>query len=159
DRHFRDAVRRGAPLRVRTCRPLAPQAPQQQPARPATPLQRFLMLYDANDDGALDGGEIDALVERIGLLPMFAAQFKALDADRSGRLESNELAPTFEVLRERFPLAAAPAAPANKELPAPWDTIDVNGDGNVDADELAAALRRIAPSLARWAPAILRAAD
>jgi Ca2+-binding EF-hand superfamily protein len=158
DRHFRAIVERGNSFRVRTCRRLVQQAPEQQPAQPLTPLQRFLRFHDANQDGGLDPGEVETMVRKAGLLPSLGSQLRGLDLDQSGRIEETELAPYFEILRAVLPLPKdAPAAAAS--LPAPWGAIDANGDGTIDADELAAALRRIDPQLARWAAEILRAAD
>jgi Ca2+-binding EF-hand superfamily protein len=159
DDHFRAVVQRGGILRVRTCRRLVTAAPEQQSARPATPIQRVMQLHDRNDNGGLDPDEIEQLLRLVDLPPAFASQLKALDLDHSGRLEEAELAPLFERLRGRLPLPGGEAPRPASELPPPWSTIDRNGDARIDTEEFAQGLRRIDPSLARWAAQLLQRLD
>lgn len=163
DAWFRSVVRHGATFRVRTCRSLVQQAPELQRAQAPTPLQRFLQLYDENRNGGLDPEEIDRLVKQQGLPPTTAAQLRALDLDHSGRVEETELAPFFERLRTALPLSGAIRATDTTKspagLPPQWAALDLDGDGRIDVGDLANALRRIDPDLARWAPQLLRACD
>lgn len=159
DHHFRSVVQRGATFRVRTCRRLVTQAPEQLQPGQATPLQRFLKLYDQNGNGGLDPAEIDLLVQKAGLLPVVGTQLKALDLDKSGRIEETELAPFFESMRGSLSLPGlAPEQPASP-LPPQWAAIDGNGDGLIDVAELRRALQRLDPSLARWAERLLQNLD
>lgn len=157
DQFFRTVVQRGGTFRVRTCRRLVPQSAGQ--LQPATPLQQFLQNLDQNHNGGLDPLEIDQLVRDAGLPPSLGIEMKALDLDQSGRVEETELAPMFEKLRTRLPLpGAAPAKPASP-LPPEWAVVDDNGDGAIDLEELTRALRRLDPTLARWARNLLQPLD
>jgi len=171
DQYFRKTVERGSTFRVQTCRRLVQQAPEQQPARAATPLQRFLKLYDGNGNGGLDPEEIDQLVAQLQLLPAIGSQLKALDLDNSGRIEESEFAPRFEEFATRLqPMRPALTLPfgglpfggpvkAGPPLPAPWASIDENGDSAIDLDELTGALRRLDSGLERWAKHLLQRLD
>lgn len=159
DQHFRSVVQRGATFRVRTCRRLVTQAPEQLQPQTATPIQRFLKLYDQNGNGGLDPAEIDLLVQKAGLLPVVGTQLKALDLDKSGRVEETELAPFFESVRGSLALPGLEAEKPTSPLPPQWATIDANGDGLIDAEELRRALQRLDPDLARWAERLLQRLD
>lgn len=157
DQFFRTVVQRGGTFRVRTCRRLEPQSTTQR--QPATPLQQFLQNLDQNHNGGLDPQEIDQLVRDAGLPPSLGIEMKALDLDQSGRVEETELAPMFEKLRTRLPLpGTTPAKPASP-LPPEWAIVDDNGDGAIDLEELTRALRRLDPTLARWARNLLQPLD
>ena len=159
DHHLWSIVQKGGSLHVRPCRHLVDQAPERQEARAATPLQRFLRLHDANGNGGLDAPEIDQMVRRTGLPPAIVGQLRTLDHDQSGRIEVAELAPWFELLRGLVPEAGAePPAPGGA-LPPPWRTEDLDADGRIDEAELTAMLRRLDPSLPRWAAHLLRNLD
>lgn len=157
DQFFRTVVQRGGTFRVRTCRRLLPQsAPQRQPS---TPLQHFLQNLDQNRNGGLDPQEIDQLVRDAGLPPSLGIEMKALDLDQSGRVEETELAPMFEKLRTRLPLPGTTPAKPTSPLPPEWAVADDNGDGAIDLEELTRALRRLDPSLARWARNLMQPLD
>jgi Ca2+-binding EF-hand superfamily protein len=159
DQHFRSVVQRGATFRVRTCRRLVTQAPEQLQPQAATPLQRFLKLYDQNGNGGLDPAEVDLLVQKAGLLPVVGTQLKALDLDKSGRVEETELAPFFESVRGSLSLPGLEPDRPTSPLPPAWAATDANGDGLVDLAELRRALQRIDPGLARWAERLLQRLD
>ena len=67
-----------------------------------------------------------------------------------------ELAPVATMLPN---LTNPPGTPGGKQLPDGYREADANGDGVIDAAELAEALRQLHPGLARWAPRILDDAD
>jgi Ca2+-binding EF-hand superfamily protein len=159
DQHFKSVAKAGGTFRVRTCRRLVQQAPEQQQARPATPMQKFLKLYDGNGNGGLDPDEIDQLVVQVGLPPAVGTQLRGLDLDNSGRVEETELAAGIELVRGSFPLLVAAANKPATTLPAPWGSIDENGDQEITLEELTAALRRLDPGLARWAEYLMRRFD
>lgn len=159
DQLFRNVVQRGSEFRVRTCRRLVAQAPEQQQALPATPLQRFLKIHDQNGNGGLDPEEIDQLVRQAGLQPALGTQLKALDQDKSGRIEEKELAPFFENLRGSLPLPDREPPKGSTTLPQHWAAIDDSSDGEIDLEELTRALRRLDPSLVQWARRLLQQLD
>lgn len=146
-------LQRGDAFKVRTVR--AFRAPAEQ-ARPAAPVLKLLQLYDTNQNGGLDPGEIDRYL-RDNSLPGLGTQLRSLDADRNGRVDAQELAPWLALLPGR-PVSDSPAS-ANARLPEPWDAADTNQNGSLDAKELAVVLRRLDPSLAHWAADLLRALD
>lgn len=159
DQFFRTVVQRGGTFRVRTCRRLVAPTTGRQSLLPATPLQQFLQNLDQNHNEGLDPQEIDQLVRDAGLPPSLGIEMKALDLDQSGRIEETELAPMFEKLRTRLPLpGTTPAKPASP-LPPEWAVADDNGDGAIDLEELTRALRRLDPTLARWARQLLQPLD
>jgi Ca2+-binding EF-hand superfamily protein len=159
DQHYRQVVQRGGVLRVRPCRRLATDALELRTAAAATPIQKFLQLHDRNGDGGLDADEIDRFVRQTQLPNSTAAQLKALDLDRSGRVDESELAPYFDALRASLPGTAPQPKGPGKGLPPQYAELDANGDGTLDRDELAAALRRLDPALDPWAPAVFAALD
>jgi len=179
DQHYRSVLQTGRALRLRPARRLpavtapstntAVQKPQSQPA-----VLRFLQLYDRNQDGGLDPAEVEAWVKQVELKPQLASQLRALDADRSGKLEATELELFFrntgiESLLPGMPVTAGPlplpglpltagAAPA-APLPAPWNSTDLDQDGQLDRSELAHWLRQLDTGLVRWAGPILDRLD
>ncbi len=152
DGFLRTTLHVGGTFRVRTCRPLAPAAPE---AKPASPLQRFVQLHDANRNGALDAAEIDQYVARTRVPQGLAQQLRTLDVDRSGRVEEAELAPWFELSGQ----APESDPAAGSLLLPPWAAGDADHNNTIDAGELAAMLRRLDPSLDRWAAELLRCLD
>lgn len=204
DEYYRSLLQVGKALRLRPARrlPAAPSvepgsipAGQPRPDRPGMgqadpglptggtatgaqrPLQRFLQLFDRNQDGGLDAAEIEAWVKQSGLNPQFASQLRTLDADRSGKLEEAELEMFFRSTGLESLLPGAPAGPSTlpiglplpllpaagnaqkTPLPAPWDHCDRDQDGQLDRAELAHWLRQIDPGLVRWAGTILDQLD
>ncbi|MCA8949095.1 MAG: hypothetical protein KDE27_06320 [Planctomycetes bacterium] len=159
DAQYRRAIERDGTFRVKTCRRLSQQAPELKSAKPATPLETFLQLHDTNGDGGLDPDEIAKFAREMGLQPAFESQLRMLDLDHSGRVEALELAPIFAQLRSVAALPGMADVAVPSALPAPWGDIDTSGDAAIDAGELAAALRKLDPALARWAAAILAKLD
>ncbi|MBL8751090.1 MAG: hypothetical protein JNK78_18170 [Planctomycetes bacterium] len=159
DQHFWNVVQAGNTFHVRPCRQGVEQAPEQREARPDTGLQKFLSLHDQNGDGALDPTELERMVLRTNLPPAIASQLRTLDADQSGKVDAAELAPIFELLRGRVPEATTTAPKTGGALLSPWHDNDADRNGRIDAAELAATLRRIDPSLARWADALMKLLD
>lgn len=160
DQHFRNITQRGGTLRVRLCRKLAADALELRTASAATPIQRFLQLHDQNGDGGLDPDEIDRFVRQAQLPTTTAVQLKALDLDRSGRVDEAELRPYFDTLSSSLPRGLLPPRSAGgKGLSPALADLDRDGDGTLDQDELAAALRGLDPALAGWAPALLASLD
>ena len=152
DANFRRSLQRQGSFRVRTSRPLGGDS------RGNSELQQFLRLYDADHDGALDPAEVEQLL-RLGILPQgLGARLKTLDHDGSGRLEEPELAPWYEQLPR--PQRGAPERPgAGSLLPPPWNVCDADKDNTVALDELALALRKLDPTLQRWAAQLLAKLD
>lgn len=152
DANFRRALQRQGAFRVRTSRPLVGDP------RGNSELQQFVRVYDADHDGALDPAEIEQLL-RLGIVPQgLGARLKGLDQDGSGRLEPAELAPWFDQLPR--PQRTPPERPgAGSLLPPPWNVCDADKDNTVSLDELALCLRRLDPTLQRWAAALLAKLD
>lgn len=152
DANFRRSLQRQGAFRVRTSRPLAGDP------RGNSELQQFVRLYDADHDGALDPAEIEQLL-RLGIVPQgLGARLKGLDQDGSGQLEPAELAPWFDQLPR--PQRTPPERPgAGSLLPPPWNVCDADKNNTVDLDELALSLRRLDPTLQRWAAALLAKLD
>jgi Ca2+-binding EF-hand superfamily protein len=152
DANFRRSLQRQGSFRVRTSRPLGGGS------RGNSELQQFLRLYDADHDGALDPAEVEQLL-RLGILPQgLGARLKTLDHDGSGRLEESELAAWYEQLPR--PQRGAPERPgAGSLLPPPWHVCDADKDNTVALDELALALRKLDPTLQRWAAQLLAKLD
>lgn len=159
DAHYKSAIERGGTFRARTCRRFVRQSPELKDATPATPLEIFLQLHDANENGGLDPEEIQKLVRDIGLHPAFESQLKMLDLDHSGLVEPLELAPVFERIRSVAVLPGLESVATPSGLPPPWGDIDADGDRAIDLAELTAALRRLDPGLQRWAETILKSLD
>lgn len=156
DGHFRTVVQRGDALRVRPVRPVDPEpAPANEAA--ATPLRHLLQLHDKDRSGDLDFAEIDALVLRLSLPKEWPALLKGTDRDGNGRVVETELQPLLDEL------LGATAPPAAKKppvtLPEAWRPVDTDRDGKVSEVELAAALAKVDPSLARWSKQLLGTAD
>jgi Ca2+-binding EF-hand superfamily protein len=162
DQHFQHVVGRGRALALRPHRPLP--APTGAPAAPtATPLQRFFRLYDQNRNGGLDPDEVDRLASQLGLLPMITASLRGLDSNASGKIEEGELAPWFDQIQKLVPglanLGGSTEPSAAGGLGAPWGLDDNDANGQLDPREFERALRRVDPTLARWAAALFARLD
>ena len=160
DRFYRELVRGGDALRLRLLHP-PPQAPADAEATGEPPArQRLIELFDADHSGVLEAAEIEAMLRAFELPPQFAAMLRGLDRDHDGKFTASELGPVMAQfqLGGAFAQKLKPVA-SKSSLPPPWRAIDSNGDDAIDADELAAALRRVDPELARWTKAIVAAAD
>ncbi|MCB9887774.1 MAG: EF-hand domain-containing protein [Planctomycetes bacterium] len=151
DAYFRFVTDHGKALHLRPSRPVPQFDKQTEQAPAATPLQRFFRLYDGNRDGGLDPEELDRITSQLGLLPILAAMLRNLDADRSGKIEEGELAPWFGQIEQLLPPTPAEGGAVDSAMPMPWGSGDADGDGTLTLDELTAALRRIDPSLVKWA--------
>jgi hypothetical protein len=87
-----------------------------------------------------------------------SAVFARIDPKLHRRFAAAELLPMLQGCR--IPgLPEAPKTGVALQLPATFAALDADHSGAIDDLELAAALRRCDPSLARWAPTILVAAD
>jgi hypothetical protein len=149
-------LQRGDSFRVRTVRPFTPPA---GPRKGGTELQKLLAAADANQNGAIDADELPQFAQGAGLPPMMTPPLTALDLDRDGRLQEAELAPWFQKVAAMRAMFGPPATTAAEGLPAPWQAADRDQNRRIDEPELAAVLRRLDPTLARWAGALLRALD
>jgi hypothetical protein len=152
DRYCGSVVYDGHTLRLWLSRPLQVDDKEQQPAAPATPAQLLLQLFDADHSGDMSLGEFEALLAKANMPPSLASKFSMLDADGSKTLSSKELAPLAGLPNLSRLQEKAKGLPL---LPAPYATWDRDANGNLDAPEIAAALRRIDPDLARYAPRVL----
>lgn len=159
DQHYWAVIQLGNSFHVRPSRHLVDQAPELKEARAATPLQRFIGLHDQNGNGALEPNEVDQMVLHTNLPPAIAGALRTLDRDNSGHIDEAELAPWFELLRGLVPEASTKEARLGGGLLPPWQENDADGNGRIDAKELAATLRRLDPSLVRWAEVLLRSMD
>jgi Ca2+-binding EF-hand superfamily protein len=168
DKHYQDVVRGGNTLKLRLSRPLRTppaRAGASASAAPAarSPTRKVLELFDKDRDGGLSLGEREALLREFGMPPMFAATLTALDRNGNALIEEQELAPVLAQfnLGDVFTRGPAPASAtkATSALTGPWTQADEDGDGVVSHPELAAALRRIDPDLARWTGQVLAGID
>jgi Ca2+-binding EF-hand superfamily protein len=156
DRFYHELVRGGGTLHLR---PFYTQAPAAGTA-PRTPARQVIDLFDGDHSGALEPSELDAMLREFQLPPAIAAQMRGLDRDHDGKLDESELAPIVAKLQlgSLFTDRILGKSGAST-LPAPWNAIDRNGDGKIDAAEFEQGLRRLDPMLGRWASTILKAAD
>lgn len=154
DANLRSTLLHERKFRVRTIRRFVQSAPE---PKPATALQQFLQLHDSNGNGGLDQAEIEAYLRRTNLPPALGSQMRTLDLDGSGRVDEAELAPWFEQLPGQNALAKLLTKESG--LMPPWSTIDDDSSGTIDVTELARMLRRLAPTLERAAPELLRLLD
>ncbi len=153
DRLYRECADAGSALRLRPARPLAlaaagPEAPDQRGA------QVVIRVLDRDGDGALTMVELEAMLRDMAVPPALVTQLAGLDLDRSGELSSDEVA----ALAPLFPQLPAPVAEA-PPLPEALVAVDANADAVLDRAELAEALRRLDPTLLRWADLVLGDAD
>jgi Ca2+-binding EF-hand superfamily protein len=156
DRFYHELVRSGGTLHLR------PFRAETQPAgiAPRTPARQVIDLFDIDHSGALEPSELDTMLREFQLPPAVAPQLRGLDRDHDGKIDEAELAPIVAKLKLGSLFGAyilGKSGPST--LPAPWNAIDGNGDGKIDATEFEQGLRRLDPMLGRWASAILKAAD
>lgn len=138
--------------------PLDPTAPRAAEEALASFILRQL---DANRDGRLDPSEWSTLVTMIGSLGAARQIFDEADSDQSRDLNVTELAPIAQRLWQ-VTGGGRPRPernPAMPQLPKPLADADADLDDNVDGRELAYALRRVDPLLARFADEILERVD
>jgi len=106
---------------------------QAQPAEPGGPGRHrppppILMVLDTNRDGVLDAGEIANA----------SAALKTLDKNGDGQLTPDELRPQPPE-GTNGPAFRPPPPPAGRKHPVPpiMAALDTNGDGILEADEIA----------------------
>ncbi|MEZ5989547.1 MAG: hypothetical protein R3F30_10545 [Planctomycetota bacterium] len=123
------------------------------PGRDAT-LARFFALIDVDQSDRIEPTEWARIAPLLG--DDREVRFEVLDADLSGDLTPDELAPLTGRLEV---LARPPKDRSLRPLPESTAGMDVDGDGRLDTAELARALARIHPALLRHTATVLRAAD
>lgn len=156
ERYCAAALYDGRVLRLQLCRQ-EPAAAIADAGAPASPAERLLQLFDADHDGRLSLAEAARLLTEANLPALLMTQLTTFDRDRSGDLSAAELQP---LLRMVPGIAALPAkATALALLPKPFASCDADGNGCLDARELAHCLRRIDPALAALAPQLLARLD
>lgn len=160
DQFFQFVIRGGGSLRVRV-QNVPQKATSSQPDQaPRIPAQQAIAAFDQNHNGALDADEYESLLREMRLPPDVAAQLRALDRDRDGKISESELAPVLSKLQlSAMFTTKRKGAAAGTTLPQAWADVDENGSGKIELVELQAALRRIDPALEPWAEQILKGAD
>jgi Ca2+-binding EF-hand superfamily protein len=148
DRRLRDLIENGGTLRVRPLRevPATTAATNEPPMVGA-----ILKALDSDHDQELDAREAITLM-RAAATANLAADLASWDRDNSGRLSRAEIAALIAASQ-----ALLPRPPSR--LPPGLAQSDTDGDESLSPRELEAALRRIDPGLARWAPKVLADAD
>jgi Ca2+-binding EF-hand superfamily protein len=163
DRFYHDLVRGGGTLSLKLVRPV-PEAPIVPVATGDAAPRRTIDLFDVDHDGSLDIDETEAMLRGLGLPPNLVSMAPMLDRNHDRKLGPDELAPAMQQFH--IDLFAPVAAPPDKKpttttttLGEPWATADADHSQAIERIELAAALRRIDPQLARWTDRVLAAAD
>jgi Ca2+-binding EF-hand superfamily protein len=157
DLRFRQTIERALPLRVHPQRPLRLN-PEVDRAREAERLRgrAVLRLLDSDGDGAVLASEADRALRQTETAA--AERFAKLDADGSGAIDIDEIAPFAAWLHARARPPVKPPANADR-LPESFAAVDHDQDAVIGAAELDDALRSIHPSLGRWTSKILDDAD
>jgi Ca2+-binding EF-hand superfamily protein len=153
DQRFQKGLEHGGTFTVKTCRPYVLPEP---PPQPLTPLQKFIKLYDKDEDGGLSPTEITDLLKATGLPEAVGGILMQSDLDKSGKVEEAELAPWFQNLPKP---AETDKSSATTSLKQPWLDADANLDQAIDAAELTALLRRLDPGLLRWTKSLIQKLD
>lgn len=153
DQRFQKGLEHGGTFSVQTCRPYVLPEP---PPQPLTPLQKFIKLYDKDEDGGLSPTEITDLLKATGLPEAVGGILMQSDLDKSGKVEEAELAPWFQNLPKPAETDKSSAATSLKQ---PWLDADANLDQAIDAVELTALLRRLDPGLLRWTNSLIQKLD
>jgi len=158
DQHVRETVNIGKPLVIQPARPLQPWATTAPPDEPPTGQleQKLFELLDQDHNGVVTTSELDAALKQYSktnttTLPSATT----LDRDGSGSIEPAELTALVKLLPLPKPATSQPPS----QLPGGYAHSDGNHDGAIDVNEMAVALRRLDPSLARWNEVVLRGAD
>lgn len=153
DRHFQDVIVHGGMMRLFTLRPVA--LIDREEARSQAP--RLMQLFDRDRSGELSQPEIARMLEYANL-PLPLLKQVDIDRNRSGTLSMEELTPILPFLQ--LPgIERQQAPPGATILPPPFDSWDLDASGAIDPSELALALRRVDPQLARWAEATMPGLD
>lgn len=153
DRHYREVIRHGGTFRVHPSKRSAAVAADQ-----AWLEQQLLRMFDRDRSGDFSREEAEAVLAAANVPASVSAMLARIDSKVHRRFAAAELLPLLQGCR--IPgLPEAPKTGVALQLPATFAALDSNHDGAIDDLELAAALRRCDPSLARWAPLILHAAD
>ncbi len=164
DQHFRQTIKAGQSLKIRSSIAIAGAATQAKPK--TSPAQRagarVIEMGDFNLDGQLDGNEFSALMKKFNQPPQRKRAFPALDKDGSGTLSGSELVPMLNQVPGLIAMLAGPA-PKAAPMVAPTSKLmkkaDQNADQKINEPELVQVLRSLHPRLGRWSSQILRAAD
>ncbi len=156
DRYYRDLTQNGAALHLTLARALAPSVAVTAPLA-GSDLRETIRVYDKDQDRQLDRAEASGALRALGAPQGALALLQLVDSNRDGRFSEAELAPHWDGLRGKSILAQHIDKPDEKH--AALAALDLDASGGVSVAELARALRRIDPQLARWATQIHEGAD
>jgi Ca2+-binding EF-hand superfamily protein len=156
DRFYRDLVQNGDALRLTLARSLASSAEIASP-QVGSDLRDTIRVFDKDQDGQLDQQEAASALRSVGAPQGALMLLQLVDTNRDGKFSEAEIAPHWDGLRGKSVVAQLAGKP--DEQKAALAALDLDANGSVSVAELARALRRIDPQLARWAPQIHEAAD
>lgn len=156
DRFYRDLVQNGDALQLTLARQLSSSVAVASPLAGAE-LRDTIRLYDKDEDGQLDKTEMGAALDAMGAPQGALVLVQLVDQNRDGKFSEAEIAPHWDSLRGKS--AVAQLATKQDEHKVAMAALDLDANGSVSVPELARALRRIDPQLARWAQQIHEAAD
>ncbi|GAB4152249.1 MAG: hypothetical protein Fur0037_21010 [Planctomycetota bacterium] len=149
-------IAEGRTFRLALSRDLPPSA--EVSLAPASLAENLLQLFDSDADGSMSNKEFAALLRRAGLPESLASRFSMLDTDRSGVLGVAEIDPLLKLgIPQIANLTAKRGGVAL--LPQPYAAWDLDGSGILDRTEVAVAVKRADPELARFAPQIFAGLD
>ena len=157
DQRFKKGLEHGGTFVVRTVRQFVLPEP---PPQPLTPLQKFIRLYDKDEDGRLSATEIADLLKASGLPDLLTGVLMQSDLDKSGNIDETEIAPWYAEVYQSSSAAKLDENPSTStELTQPWADADSDSDNAISDKELTALLRRLDPGLLRWTTSLLSALD
>lgn len=157
DRFYRDLVHSGDALHLTLARSLASSAAVASPLVDAD-LRQAIRISDKDQDGLLDKPEMSGALRALGAPEGALTLLQLVDTNRDGKFSESELSPHWNALRGARGVGRA-GAPTDAQRKAALAALDLDANGSVSVAELARALRRIDPQLARWAQQIHEAAD
>lgn len=157
DQRFKKGLKHGGTFVVRTVRKFVLPEP---PPQPLSPLQKFIRLYDKDEDGRLSATEIADLMKASGLPEALTSVLMQSDLDKSGNIDETEIAPWYAEVYQASSAAKRSENPAVATgLTQPWADADNDSDNAISDKELTALLRRLDPGLLRWTKGLLSALD
>ena len=156
DRFYRDLAQNGAPLHLTLARQLSASVTVASPLA-GSDLRETIRVFDKDQDGQLDRDEVNGALRAVGAPQGAAVLLQLVDTNRDGKFSEAEIAPHWDGLRGKSAITQLVGKP--DEQKAALAALDLDANGAVSVAELARALRRIDPQLARWAPQIHEAAD